>query len=324
MWTSFNKIAKSILRFQFNRTRQSNRIQFRFRQLYGLPTIEGLLFALTMFVTLLTAATYNNNLLFACSFFTGASFFILPSFVYRNISSCVFTLGDIAPIYLGEKAICHCAINNPRKSWGIQIYVPDGSALTVDKIEGDSHAILEYTPQTRGYNNFPPIRFSTRYPTGIFRLWGWTKKPEQVLVYPKPAGESLGKFFKLNHSDKSYDHNLDLQYWQHREFQSGDNYSRVDWAKLAAIGKMYIREYLPTGDADLHFDLQTTKMVATTLEDRLSQLCLWLTQAHAAGLRYSLNIGSTTLSVDKGPHHLHQCLMALATHPAKNEGVQTA
>ncbi|NIO12862.1 MAG: hypothetical protein GTN86_13155, partial [Xanthomonadales bacterium] len=53
---------------------------------------------------------------------------------------------------------------------------------------------------------------------------------------------------------------------------------------------------------------------APRLEARLSQLSRWVVDAHAAGIRYGLDIPGKRLAPDDGEAHRHACLRALALY----------
>ena len=322
VWQRFNQ---RILDFQFRRLGKGETLRLTAAQMYGLPSVEGVHFVAIAFVMLLTASTYGNNLMFSASFIAGAMFLLLPTFVSRNISSCRFNFSKTAPLFLGEDAEAWLSIVSQRPVWGLCLRVGAyGEDQILHHAEGGTGISLVFTPQQRGYQDFPPVRISSSYPMGLFNLWGWMRNPHRLLVYPKPEGLPLEGYYRLNNQKPSHNADIDLQYWQHRKFQSGDSYSRIDWARLAATGKMYIKDFRPISDAVLHFSLDSTQVPYSGLEDRLSQLCLWICQAEERGLRYSLACGSEETPADRGASHLHRCLEALACHQASSSKASSA
>ncbi|MCA8837689.1 MAG: DUF58 domain-containing protein [Proteobacteria bacterium] len=318
MWISQwrRRATQRLSQFQFRRLASGESIKFTAGQLYGLPSSEGMIFVIMAMVMLLTASTYSNNLMFAVSFLAGAIFLVLPSFVYRNLRSCSFDCSGVAPVFLGEKAQCKLRVSCAHTAWGLRVHVDGGDNEHLDRVVHNASLQLSFTPPRRGLQDFPPVRIASAYPMNLFNLWGWMKGPAGLLVYPKPDGVPLDNFFRLNNRRAVLSADSELQYWQHRPFQPGDNYSRVDWVKLATMGKMYVREYRPVSDATVYFDFASTRMPCTGPEERLSQLCLWIVQAEAAGLRYGLTIANTQLPVENGKAHRHLCLEALARYPS--------
>ncbi len=61
---------------------------------------------------------------------------------------------------------------------------------------------------------------------------------------------------------------------------------------------------------EVYLDYSNTP--GATTEERLSQLCRWVLDAEAAGIRYGFKIPGLNLPASLGAAHAAQCLQALA------------
>jgi uncharacterized protein (DUF58 family) len=70
------------------------------------------------------------------------------------------------------------------------------------------------------------------------------------------------------------------------------------------------KQFATEGDGELEFDFET--LVSRGMEQRLSQLALWIIEAERARRRYSLRLPSVEIPASLGDTHCQNCLRALA------------
>ena len=88
----------------------------------------------------------------------------------------------------------------------------------------------------------------------------------------------------------------------------------IDWKAYARHTGLVSKRFSGRGTRKILLHWQDTAHLANT-ELRLSQLCLWILQAHELQAQYSLVLpGGGEFDFGAGEQHRHRCLAALAIH----------
>ena len=153
------------------------------------------------------------------------------------------------------------------------------------------------------------------YPIGVFFCWSKRfESNERCLVYPQPIdlvglpqdGSQQGK-------DESSS-NLKLgseDYAGMKAYQDGDRMRDIHWPSLAKTNKLISIEYESLSNSSVNLSWFSLPANLGT-EDKLSQLCFWVTEAEKSDQRYQLEMPNQTIEFDKGQAHYHECLRSLA------------
>lgn len=144
------------------------------RNVYMLPTRNGFIFSLLLFVLLLAAINYENGLIYALTFWLAAVGVASMLHTHRNLLGLKIVAGPVLPVFAGNRAMFSvCLINGlniPRL--GITVAHEKKEIGRVD-IEASDRMCLPLPVEThrRGYLDMPPVVLSTQFPVGLLFTW---------------------------------------------------------------------------------------------------------------------------------------------------------
>ncbi len=282
------------------------------RRIFILPTQRGLGMAVLILLLLLIAFVYNNNLAYMLTFLLASVFFITILHSYNALAGLVIVHGMARSAFLGEAVGFDFLVHNPlqRSRHNIQLKMETRRSLYLSANEKKT-VTLYVNSRKRGLQSCGTITVSSRYPLGLFRVWSPLRFDVQAVVYPRPSHierpfpESEGVQGEQGQGKKGGD-----EYYGLKTYQSGDSVRQIHWQSLAKGQGLKTKQYAGTAVSDLWLDYGETAGQQT--EERLSQLCRWVIDAEKAGLHYGLILPGVKITCDRGDHHFHQCLQALA------------
>lgn len=296
-------------------TSASAPIRLSYRRIYILPTRRGLGFVALIALLLLIAFVYNNNLVYLLSFLLASLFFITILHTVKSLEGLVVSKAHSANVFVGELAENILMINNltntPRYSVHLQLDKQPESQIVDIKAQQKVRISLTQATHKRGWQVFSqPVIFSY-YPFGLFRAWQRLDLELKTLVYPRPSRqdcplpENSSSFDTQGNAQKGHDDFYALQ-----SYQSGDSIRHIHWRAFAKGQGLYIRQYSGAQSAEIWLDYEQT--MAASQEERLSQMCRWVLDADAAGIRYGFRLPGLSFEPDLGDAHSKKCLEALA------------
>lgn len=292
-------------------------IELTQRRVFILPTKRGMGLVLTIFLLLLTAFVYNNNLVYLLCFWVASVFFVTILHTYKSLSGLVVNIGQAWPVFAGDVARFQLTVDNPGAQARLALVVKLHDEQAFDL---DAHASkvlnLLLPVSKRGWQPMGTVTLSSSYPFGIFRAWSPLRFDCQVLVYPRPSRHfvplplpSEGRHTKVG--SRMIDCAGKDDFDGIRDYRPGDSLRQIHWRAYAKgqglLSKQYVTE---TGDTELWLDYERTP--GGQREERLSMLCRWILDAEKAGLRYGLRLPGKQINPDQGSKHRSACLEALA------------
>ncbi len=299
----------------------------RRQRIYIFPTKPGFVFIGMLFVMLLGAVNYNNSMAYILTFLLASLFMVCMLHTYRNLRGLIISGPHTQSVHAGEPVCFPLLINNrtslKRIALSIQPYAKKKKnrlkfhheTLTVN-IQANQlqreHLIIH--SKHRGYLIPGRLRLSSNFPLGLFHAWSYLDLEQTCLIYPKPEGDRQLPFFSQHDSDQqtgTLAGNDDFIGF--RQYHPGDPVRSIDWKTLAKEQELQIKRFSGHGANKLriHWD-QCSHL--HDVEQRLSQLCLWIIEADKQGLHYSLDIPGTHIDMDYSEKHRIQCLRTLAKY----------
>ena len=237
---------------------------------------------------------------------------------WRNLYGLRVTAGRAEATFAGGRAVLPVLLENPESTPrpALLAYLQGASAAELPalavRIEARSRQIvpLELPAPRRGRLAFGDIIIASRWPLGLFRAWTVLASERECVVYPRPLGRRT-----LPSSSVAADHpggssgagNDDFSGL--RAYHPGDSPRHIHWKAVAREQGVLVKQFAGSGAAELALRFDDT---SGDLERRLSQLCLWVLEAHARGVRYALELPSQSLPAAHGDAHREGCLRALA------------
>jgi len=327
---------------------RQDQIRLTQRNLYILPSRAGLSFAVVVLVLLLASINEQVNLGYALAFLLcGAGMAALYQ-THGNLQGVSLRLQSLHSVHAGQVLRLPVTLGNQHRRlgrYGLMISV-DTRGLPRDLASGHVPQHLDLPPGSegsvevdvptlrRGWLEPPRLTIETRYPLGLFRAWAFWRPQSRVLIWPAleahapPLPEVAGKDSREPQAaTQARDADMPEGLRDHRR---GDPLHWVAWRKssraLATGGNLVSREPAGGRTPDRWLDYEHSPgLQGLAVEARLSRLASWLIRAEqdaaAGGPAYGLRLPGVSLPCSHGPHHLRDCLDALALWaPPSNAG----
>ena len=284
------------------------------RRIYIVPSALGIAFTLMLFAMFLGAMNYANNLALGLTFVLGALALTAMHYCHRNLAGVELRSAASEPVFAGQTARFRIALQNEAKVARHELVIANEycSAQPV-RIESGGRVVLDLevpAPQ-RGLLTLDSFEISTRHPFGLFRAWAYLNMELRCIVYPKPSPRGLPPPPLETDTGGAQDTARgDEDFAGLRAFHPGDSPRRIAWKAYAREQGLHVKVYAGTAVTSHSFDWEALTGLGT--EARLSQLCRWVEDAHAAGRAFGLRLPGLEIAPNVGPGHRQRCLTALA------------
>lgn len=304
--------------------------QHKRQRVYIFLTRYGLIFGVNLLVMLLGAVNYNNSLAYALTFLLGGLFMVSMLHTYGNLRGLIISASPAAPVFAGQQACFPLLLDNRSGPLRVAIDVQP-QALTKKFFKRKSVApakisvsIAAQTMQAisfnmntikRGYLVPGRIKISSTWPLGLFRAWSYMHIEQRCVVYPRAMGKrTLPLMTMLDEEEQVGKGSGSEDFIGFRQYQVGDSMRSVDWKAYARERGLLSKRFSGNGSKKIRIDWQQTSYL-DDVEQRLSQLCLWVIEAEKQGAQYALVLPTvSSLRFANGEKHKHQCLHALAIY----------
>ena len=284
------------------------------RQIYILPTVWGVLYAVMLVLLLVGSINYSLSLGYFVTFLLASLGHTAMLHTWRNLVYLKISILHVKPVFAGETAIVAININDikNRARYVIAAKIEHNLAVIEDVAANQLPVFsLPFVTTKRGYCTLPRITLYTEFPLSLFHAWAYVQSSLQILVYPKPSGKLALPLSLTNTliNGASHASRGDDDFDGHKAYQQGDASSRVDWkASSRGIG-MFTKHYSGDGAGDLWLDFAITH---GEYEARIAQLAQWVVDAHIARQRYGLTLPNLSVAPNDSEAHYHACMHALA------------
>jgi uncharacterized protein (DUF58 family) len=288
------------------------------KNLYMLPTRQGLVFSLLLLVLLLGSVNYGNGLAYALTFLLAGHALVSMLYTHANLAGLRATPGPCAPVFAGDPAHFAVCLHNdkPEARLGVVVEHERHAVATVDVPGKDSICVdLVVMSRRRGYLACPPVVIATRYPLGLLRSWSRRLAlARRCLVYPRPGPARPLPKSGTEGEERAVvvldgDEFLGL-----RAFRTGDPPQHIDWKSYARGRGLLVKEFGAQEGEIVWLDWD--QVPERDVESRLSQLCRWVLDADQMQREYGLRLPDQVLAPARGIAHRARCLEALALFKA--------
>jgi uncharacterized protein (DUF58 family) len=290
---------------------QAGPITLNRRRVFILPTRYGWLFGIMLLVMWLGSVNYNNGLGFALTFLLGSLAVISILHTYRNLSGLTFGAGRVAPVFAGEQArfVIHMEHPGAAPRPGIALQLPLEAPAAYDAPQQTSVTLTRIEAR-RGRWSVGRFTVSTVFPLGLFRAWAHLDLDMHCLVYPRPAAPQPLPDPHPASSESARGRGAE-DFAGVRDYQSGDSLRHVHWKAVARQDALLTKQFSGGEESELWLDWRSFPP-GMDVESRLSLLCRFVLDAHAAQLRYGLRLPGKDIAPASGEAHQRACLEALA------------
>ncbi len=163
------------------------------RNIYIVPTLAGLVFALTLLVMLVASINYQLNLGYLLTFLLAGSALVSMHLTHAGLRGLTLHLRAPAPVFAGEQALVEIVLDNPgRERHGLALSFHDdrsdtgGPAWCDVPALGQATVQVGFVPATRGWHDVPTLTVETVFPFGLFRAWTVWRPASRLLAWPRP------------------------------------------------------------------------------------------------------------------------------------------
>ena len=278
------------------------------------PTRYGWLFVVALLGMLMGSINYNNNLGFLFTFLLGSMLLVSLVHSYRNIQGIVVDEIQALPVFETQDAIFELKLRSlPRQRLAVRFSLDDSEEALVDRIPGSCARVSVALPaRKRGRVSPRELHILSEYPFGLFDFHTTCQIFTDCLVYPKPVPVQ-----KLSMQDLLQAHSAEgvaresvEDFKGLRTFQNGDATQHIFWKAFSKGQGLMVKEFM--GSASPCFCFSWEKIKPDHVEKKLSMLCGMVLKAHGLKLKYGISLPGHLITPDKGEHHKHACLRALA------------
>lgn len=292
----------------------SNTVNLNQKNIFILPTRQGVYFALLIFFMVLAGVNYQNSLIYGLAFLLSSLFMVSILHTFRNLSGLTLSAGKSDMVFAGEDAEFEVILSrNGRRTFEAIVLGWDADLMVnADLVEKREVTVkLFVKTKTRGVLNPGRLMVQTVYPVGLFRAWSWVDLDARTLVFPRPVdggavpdAESMGDEGDMSQKQGVEDfHGL-------REFEPGDSPRHISLKTYARTDELQVKEF--SGFVDRRIWLDWDYFAGMDRESRLSRLCFWVLQASKTSDEYGLRLPGFERSPANSAAHRLQLLKDLA------------
>ena len=289
------------------------------------PTRLWVVFGPILGCMLLAAINYSNNLVYAVLFLVASLSFVSIFHTWRNIASVRVEHVRVNSAFAQEDVRVEIHLSAPAKRpvFGLnfarigelsrrptQLLAQDNRGFRV--YAGDSRSVEVTFPSTRrGMYRFEFLQVKSTYPFGLFSASFRVPIDSVYYIYPAPKGkETWPDMRPSGDSGSPYSRKPGDDFSGVRPYMPGESLRHVDWKAYARGRPLSVKQF--TGGDGQELWLDAAEMLNLPIEERLSQLALWIVSAEKAEIPYALKLGRTTLPLGLGPDQCRRALEILA------------
>ncbi len=289
--------------------------------LYPTAGFAGLLFVLA--AMWYAASSQNSAAVYLLLFALLAVFLISIPHTLINLAGVTITLESAKPAFAGQEVSLPVEMVNTSRGtrYGIELALsgPGNKRERINCIPPGKAArlTLRFPALQRGEHKTGVLYLTSVYPLGFVRVSKKFVSSQIYLVYPRPAG----------HPQLPASRTSSPETWTRADFGEGDDFSgvrayipgesqrHIDWKAVARGQPFMTKQFVAEAEAAVHLDFSALRLA--DVEERLSQLALWIIEAERARRSYSLRLPGTYIQPGLGQPHFHQCLRALSLFQSK-------
>ena len=292
------------------------------------PTGLWLIFGPILGCMWLAAVNFSNNLVYAILYLVASLSFISIFHTWRNLAPLRVEHIRIRPAFAGEEVRMEIYLHAPAAQpvYGlffarlgdsagaarrpVPLVLASGGAVRLEA--GDARSVEVVFPATRrGMYRFETLLIRSSYPFGLF--WASFRVLVDAEYYINPGIKGTNAWPEMQTGGESGSPTSTKpgdDFAGVRAYLPGESLRHVDWKAYARGRPLSVKQF--TGGTGRELWLDAAQMSRLPLEDRLSQLALWVVNAEKEEIPYALKLGRTTLPVGLGPEQSRRALEALA------------
>jgi uncharacterized protein (DUF58 family) len=289
--------------------------------IYPTAGFAGLLFVLG--AMWYGASSQNNTAVYLLFFALTAVFLVSIPHTLINLTGVTVTLESVQPAFVGQEVSLPLEIMNDSRAarHGIELDLSgsDRERQRIDYIPAHKAArvTLRFTAPPRGEHKVGTLCLTSAYPLGFIRFLKKFSPSQTYIVYPKPAGEARlpSSFVQRNDGRPLTELGEGDDFAGIRPYVHGESQRHIDWRAVARGQPLVTKQFTAEEEGVVHLDFSALRFA--DVEERLSQLTLWVIEAERARRPYGLRLPGVEIPPAVGQAHFHQCMRALSLFSLK-------
>jgi uncharacterized protein (DUF58 family) len=272
------------------------------------------------------ASSQNSAAIYVLLFLLASVVLVSIPHTLINLSGITLRVESAKPTFAGDDVCLPVEImNNSRATrYGIEVVLPEAGKTRerVDYIPRGNAArlMVRFPAQQRGEHTIQLLDLTSCYPLGFLRASRRFGSNQTYLVYPRPSGNSQ---LPTNHSrfadswvQQGIGHGDDFA--GVRAYVHGESQRHIDWKAVARGQPLMIKQFAAEDKGAVYLDFLELRL--GDVEEKLSQLTLWVIEAERSRQPYGLRLPGIEISPALGQMHFHHCLRVLSLFEANGHG----
>jgi uncharacterized protein (DUF58 family) len=292
----------------------------RTNRIYIMPSGFGFLFLSLVVVLILTAATYNNNLIFLLAFFLFSAFIVSMLQTHYALKGVRLKFVGADDGFEGEslQMLFHIEQRRSRARRGLEVrtrssrfFTLRSRSETMQPEEVFHPAPIEVRAWKRGCHQVPEMILETRFPLGLFRAWKVFRPQGELVVYPSPEGSRPLPSGRYEEGDQEIGLRTapDGDFGELKTYQTGESYHQIAWKHYARSGVLYSKVHW--GAEHKHYRIAWPDSSAQKTEATLRQMSRWIYLALSEDASFEM-CTDETIPPGRGAEHARRCWRSLA------------
>jgi uncharacterized protein (DUF58 family) len=288
----------------------------KFALVYPTAGFAALLFVLA--AMWYAASTQNSAAIYLLLFLLGSVFLVSIPHTLINLAGVTLRVESAKPTFAGDDVRLPVEVTNTSRAtrYGIEVVLPDADQtrerLNCVPRESAARLTLRFSARHRGEHKIKTINLTSCYPLGFVRASSRFVSDQTYLVYPKPAGNPQLPTNRSRFADswvqQGTGHGDDFA--GVRAYVRGESQRHIDWKAVARGQPLMTKQFAAETKGAVCLDF--FELPFADVEERLSQLTLWVIEAERARQPYGLRLPGIEISPGLGRMHFHYCLRALS------------
>jgi uncharacterized protein (DUF58 family) len=269
------------------------------------------------------ASSQNSAAIYLLLFLLTSVLLVSIPHTLINLAGVTLRVESAKPTFAGDEVCLPVEIMNSSRAtrYGIEVVLPDADKTRerLDCIprENASRLTLRFSARHRGEHKIGRLNLTSCYPLGFVRASKRFISNQTYLVYPKPAGNPQLPVNRSRFADswvqQGIGHGDDFA--GVRAYVRGESQRHIDWKAVARGQPRMTKQFAAETQGAVYLDF--FELQFADVEEKLSQLTVWVIEAERARRPYGLRLPGTEISPALGQMHFHDCLRALSLFRGK-------
>lgn len=291
--------------------------------IYPTAAFAGLLFVLG--AMWYAASSQNNAAVYLLFFALTAVFLVSVPHTLINLAGVTMTLESVQPAFVGQEVSLPVEVMNGSRETrhGIELALAGSTKerQRIDYIPSDKAArvTLRFPARQRGEHKVETLCLTSAYPLGFIRFLKRFTFSQSYFVYPKPAGDLRlpAGFMRRRDGQPLQDSGEGDDFSGVRAYVPGESQRHIDWKAVARGQPLMTKQFTAEAEGVAYLDFAA--LHSADVEEKLSQLALWVIEAERARRPYALRLPGIEIPPAVGQSHFHRCLRALSVFELKEQ-----